>query len=54
MHPFFPVHFENLHKIKLPVGVVEGFDLSFFDDARGIVRPTVKWRVVACGGGGGG
>ena len=32
-----PVHFANLHKIKLPVGVVEGFDLSAFDDARGIV-----------------
>ena len=40
-----PVHFANLHKIKLLVGVVEGFDLSAFDDARGIVSlpppPTV-------------
>lgn len=40
MHLSCPVHFANLHKIKLPVGVVEGFDLSAFDDARGIVSLT--------------
>ena len=33
----FSVNFKDLHKIKLPVGVVEGFDLALFDDARGIV-----------------
>ena len=41
-----PVHFANLHKIKLLVGVVEGFDLSAFDDARGIVSlppHCVEW-----------
>ncbi len=27
-----PVEFKDLWKIRAPVGVVEGFDLSFFDD----------------------